>query len=418
MKLKRFIFVLAAVAAFVPSCIDEGDFRRSDSGYGSQSFRRVADQERRHVMIYYAAGYNTLNSYLVSDFKDLCEGYIPGDSRSDDVLLVYSHLTDPSDPGSFTSKTSPCLMRIMTDRDGKVIKDTLEVFDPSSNSASSETLAYVLQYAKDHFRAAGYGLVISSHGFGWLPAGFYYSNRPDETAIGKSAPGPMRTLGQMMDGKVSCEMDLKMMGRNIPFKLDYILMDACLMGGIEVAYELKDKCKVLGVSQTEIMAEGFNYKTLTQRLLCPEPDPMAVCMDYFDQYNSPSQPYPHATISLIDCSALEPLAEFCRQFISGHRSAVNSLNGNSVQEYFRYDRHYFYDLEDAVRKAGASQEEIEGIENALSQCILYKAATDTFLSIRIRTYSGLSTYLPSMGNAYLDEYYRSLAWNKAVGLVQ
>ena len=45
-------------------------------------------------------------------------------------------------------------------------------------------------------------------------------------------------------------------------KTDILGFDACLMGGIEVAYELAGKCDRLGFSQAEVLAEGFNYKTL------------------------------------------------------------------------------------------------------------------------------------------------------------
>jgi hypothetical protein len=34
------------------------------------------------------------------------------------------------------------------------------------------------------------------------------------------------------------------------------------------------------------------------------------------------------------------------------------------------------------------------------------------------TYCGLSMYLPCNGSDYLDEYYKTLAWNKATSLVR
>ena len=77
-------------------------------------------------------------------------------------------------------------------------------------------------------------------------------------------------------------------------------------------------------------------------------------------------------------------------------------------------------------KAGISDTEKNNLKNAVDACILYKAATPTFLlyktgggsGFKIETYSGFSMYLPCNGSDYLDNYYKSLAWNKATGLVQ
>ena len=57
-------------------------------------------------------------------------------------------------------------------------------------------------------------------------------------------------------------------------------------------------------------------------------------------------------------------------------------------------------------------------EAALNGCISYKAATPYFLELQINTYSGLSMYLPSVGDAQLNEFYKTLAWNKATNLVE
>ena len=54
-----------------------------------------------------------------------------------------------------------------------------------------------------------------------------------------------------------------------------------------------------------------------------------------------------------------------------------------------------------------------------------RVATPQFLGIEIKNYSGLSMYLPSATidkdgkiDAQLNEFYRTLAWNKATYLVE
>jgi hypothetical protein len=99
------------------------------------------------------------------------------------------------------------------------------------------------------------------------------------------------------------------------------------------------------------------------------------------------------------------------------------MSGLQVQGYFRYNRHYYYDLKDILVNAGISAEEEALLQRALDNCILYKAATPSFMlgssGFYINHYSGLSMYLPSMGSDYLDNYYRThLAWNQATRLVK
>jgi hypothetical protein len=59
------------------------------------------------------------------------------------------------------------------------------------------------------------------------------------------------------------------------------------------------------------------------------------------------------------------------------------------------------------------------VQDALDECIQYKAATPEFMEeFPITSYSGLSMYLPSDGSTELDRYYQTLKWNKATSLVK
>ncbi|MBQ5416428.1 MAG: hypothetical protein IIU23_04465, partial [Bacteroidales bacterium] len=136
-----------------------------------------------------------------------------------------------------------------------------------------------------------------------------------------------------------------------------------------------------------------------------------------------------ATLTLVDCSKLDRIASLCKDYFSRYRQAIDEIYPLDVQQYFRHGRHWFYDLEDILIKAGITDTEKRNLEQALSECILYKAATPTFYlyspsspsgwdGFTIDIYSGFSMYLPCNGSAYLDEFYKTLAWNKATGLVQ
>ena len=301
----RVICVLALTAGF-SSCSDiHGDgFQHSDNSSGSRDEHRVVADESRKVLLLYSAGFNSLSSFLKEDIADLKSGYLPGSRRNDDVMLVYSHTTSKS--GNYSVKTSPILMRLSSALDGTVVTDTLVVYEEGTVSSSAEQLNEVLSYIRDEFPARSYGMVFSSHATGYLPAGYYLNpesgsgsellwkrmRKDGLTAVPyieeeRDESMPMvKSIGQDQVGSYgnysSYEIELQDFANALPMYLDYILFDACLMGGVEVAYELRGKCGKLGFSQAEVLAEGLDYRTLTSHLLQPEvPDPKGVCEDYF-----------------------------------------------------------------------------------------------------------------------------------------
>ena len=128
------------------------------------------DYENRRVLLFYECGFNNLTSYLKDNVdgteKGLPAGYIPGEYG--DVLLVYSRFAKSS---YNYNPTESHLRRLYKKANGTIVSDTLKTFDKETVAASSSTLRQVLNFVKDEFPAKGYGLVFSSHGSGWLPAG-------------------------------------------------------------------------------------------------------------------------------------------------------------------------------------------------------------------------------------------------------
>lgn len=365
----------------------------------------------RNVLLLYSAGYNNLASYLRDDIKDLESGWLPAKKNSADIVLVYSHFPTQG----YSTPTSPALVRLTSDKEGKAVRDTLVVYPEGTISSSAEQLETVLTYIKDNFDSERYGMVFSSHATGYLPSEYY--TKEDE------ALSQQKSIGQdhvVTDGiQTSYEIELSDFAKAIPMHLDYILFDACLMGGVEVAYELKDVVGKVGFSQTEVLAEGFCYSTLTQSLLLQEePDVQKVCDDYFQQYDVQSGIYRSATISLIDCGNMNTLAEVCSRLFEKYADEISNVNAKNVQRFYRSGKHWFYDLESILINAKITDEELEELHYALNQCVLYKAHTPSFMNeFNIHIFSGLSMYLPNQGTKSLNDFYKSLKWNQDTGLV-
>ena len=444
-RISAAMFVVVMLAACQPSFDFDSDHDGVSAGRPDVLGGREVSEETRNVLLLYSAGYNSISSYLAEDIQDLMKGDLPSNSRMKDVLLVYSHLTAKNN--GYSEPNPPVLMRVYEGYDGEVVTDTLVRYPASVHSADPVQLNAVLTYVKENFPAKTYGMIFSSHATGYLPAGYYtkpedYIYDPSSAMMGrqgyrKSHRGvpyvepehdpslPMvKSIGQDQVGTygnfLSFEIQLEDFAEALPMYLDYILFDACLMGGVEVAYELAGRCGLVGFSQAEVLAEGFDYKAIPTHLLNGgTPDPQAVCEDYFQQYDIQSGIYRSATISMVDCSKMEPLAEVCAELFRKYAMEIATLKPEKVQRYYRSDYHWFYDLADIVAKAGAAAEEISALNKAIECCMVYRAATPEFMgSFTIDTYSGFSMYLPSDGSLELDKYYKTLKWNVATGLVQ
>lgn len=440
------VIACMALAICLSGCQDRHDpYFINGNTYGGNPGNRVPASNDRRVVLMYQAGYNSLSDCLRDDLNDVINGWLPNGGMKDNVLLVYTH--QPARDGQYNVKTTPYLLRLSAGAGGTARIDTLITYPKSSISSSAEQLNKVLTYVVDNFPAKSYGMTFASHSTGYLPAGFYgrsdsyvyKQKRAGAMGSRPSQPGPVpyyepyqdpslprvRSIGQDQQGTtggyVSYEIDIRDFAEAIPVKLDFILFDACLMGGAEVAYELREKCDRLGFSQAEVLAEGLDYTRITPHLLGgSEADLESICNDYFIHYDSQTDPFSRsATISLIDCSRLEPLAQTCREIFSNNRNGLASITPYSVQRYYRSGHHWFYDLESIIMNAGASAEEMAALHEALDNCVLYKGHTPEFMcEFEIKTFSGFSMYLPCNGNKELDKYYRTLKWNQATGLVE
>ena len=407
---------------------------------GREEYKVTGQNE---VLIYYACGYNDLRDYIAKDIEELTSNYLPTAVDGDNILLVYSHLS--LNRHNSKTKTEPTLTRVYRDhKTKKIIKDTIRTFSNETISASAKTFNEVLSYIENIYPSSKhtYGLIFSSHATGWLPSGYYSNSSGYENSIARTIrhslkeegltdpipvpyvepifdPGSplVKSIGVDKIDKLSYEMTIKEFAEAIPINLEYIIFDMCLMGGIEIAYELKDKCKYIVASQTEVLADGHDYTKIGENLLYSKANPLKVSKDFFEYYDSQTGVSRSATISLIDCSKIEDLALNCKNLFEKYRDNLGHIDYWEVQKYYRRNYHWFYDLKSVVDKLGANDNELALFNEALNKCIVYKAATDNFLDIKIESYSGLSMYLPCHGGSYLNNYYQDLKWNIDTELV-
>ncbi|MGN0190133.1 MAG: clostripain-related cysteine peptidase [Candidatus Cryptobacteroides sp.] len=400
----------------------------------------VRDHIRAHVMMSF--GFNNLSSSLAEDIDDLSQGYVPGNAVDDNYLFVYSHLSKGMD---YNTKTSPCLERIYRDENGNIVKKTLLAFESGTVACAGERIKEVMEFLKQKYpEIESYGILISSHGTGWTPPGYCSSGYKndggsDDIEWLRAASSPIYLSGEYLynpapgvksigyqvtstNPTTAYETDIRELAGCLPFKLDYIIFDACFMGGVEVAYEFRDKCRYLCFSQTEILSDGMDYTTMISDLLEGDsPDLVSLADNFFRHYDLSTGTKRSATISVVDCSKLGTLAAVCRNLFRTYGITKDGVDESALQKYFYYSNHaWFYDLYSIIQAAGATETELSDLQWALDDCILYKAATPYFAlyGFPIDIHSGLSMYLPETNRTNLNNYYLGLDWNKVTGLLK
>lgn len=419
MRIYARILLLTALAAVFSGCRKD-DSRRYSPG-------------REVVTLYYAAAFNNLSSDIKANVKVLKSANLPF-YGSKHKVITFTHFSRTD--SDYKTKAESHLVMLSKDL-GKLRCDTLYTVGKDRFATDPAVLREVLLKVKELFPDASYGLILSSHGTGWLPVGRYNRTsfiefsrgaRREGSALplylfGEDAEGPkVKSFGaeaDHIDGTdYSREMTIQDMAAAIPMHLEYILFDACLMGGIEVAYELKDVADKLSFSPTEVLSRGFDYSDL-RSLVNDSPSIETFSRQYFEYYDALQGTERAATISVVNTAGLPRLAGLCQDLFGRYRSAIAALGTRSgIQKYYRGDKHWFFDLEDILVKAGISDAEKAELDEALSGCIAYKAATPYFLGIEITNFSGLSMYLPGAGDSELDAFYKTLSWNKDTNLVE
>ena len=214
---------------------------------GTAPVRNVTP-EKAQVLVLYSAGFNSLCAALEDDVNDMKSGYLPLVGSMSKAVLVYSRRL--SETGRYTDRTPSYLIRLSVDGWGKVVSDTLKTWPETDEAVSASTMTDVLETVKGLYPHASYGMVFSSHGSGWLPSGYYSTGKITAGTAGLQAvpyidpnsDGSMprvKSIGiDNITSRNTYEMEIETFAQALPMKFDYIIIDACLMGCIEVAYAL------------------------------------------------------------------------------------------------------------------------------------------------------------------------------------
>lgn len=374
-----FLITFLLCSLLLPGCSEE---RSSD----------IMPSARRTVLVY-LAGDNSLSDEVWEKVDALVAGW----QNEHDNLLVYQD--------THGERGTPSLMRVVYEG-GSAHTEVIKEY-PDANSADPQLFSTVVRDALVGYRAPSYGLLLFSHGTGWLPAGSYSNPRHyNNTKAG---------LRSIMDD-AGREMEIADFAAAIPDgQFDFIVLEACLMGGVEVAAELRGKADYLVASSAEILSPGFTpvYEQMLDCLFQKDPDLSGFAARYMAYCNSREGAYRSGTISVIDLKRMDELIEFVSPLLQ--KEVETDIS--SLQCFDRNENKLFFDFGDYMEQVIRQDNRVEEVADMekqlnklLDQLVVYKASTPYFVYLPIRRHSGLTIYVEQEIYPGLNDAYRELSW--------
>lgn len=361
----------------------------------------AADTVPEVTYLLYMVGDSELNSYLTDNITDLKSGYLDTDINAN--LLIYTDLSD-----------TPVLYQIKKDENDSVWQDTVKVYT-DQYSTDPDVMAEVISEVFELYPAERRGITFSSHANG----SFYTSNTPVKK----------RSFGSEGEEEYSMNItDMRQALDSCPH-LDMIMFDACLMGNIETAYEMKENCDYFLATPNSVPGTGFPYDEILPSLLLMDEEGLSAAAEgYMEHYHSNNVKWDDfVAVSVTDVSCLENVAVYLDSLFQSAdvQNRLFYLDRDNLQMF--EEGYYLYDVGDWVDSLGTTSQYVEKIHEALEDAIVYEEHSDyasvsdygdMLIPVDDARFCGLNTYVPPTNPFYeytFITYFTMLKWYEDAG---
>ena len=406
--MKKLLLLLLSVFVLV-SCSDE------------IPEEKIPLKSGRTLLAYLISNNNSgsLDKYLKDNLVDMYSGL----SQTTDscTLIVYYRPYNNDNDGL----AGPSLLQYNSDGKGNINnKKSLQGSDltPSNviseaycstytegnhNATDPKTMARVLDQMVKLSPSTNYGLVFGSHGTSWMP-GNSVSGRAfgDDAGYNINIPDMADALDEVFSGK----------------QLDFILFDACMMGTVEVAYELKDVTDYLIGAVVETHVYGHPYDIVLPKLYEKDVPYNEVCEEYI-KYSKELNAW--GTCAVVDCSKMDDLAEWVGANLETYSEKMSSLDVDNIQQYGVSSFKYFsFDVVDFFKSLNDGNTP-DGLQDIINKVVIaadalygvkYAIVGNSLYTIEKVRFCGIGMYFPyKVSKSSWNTYYETLSWYKAVG---
>jgi len=271
---------------------------------GCQIAPPVPEEAKWTIMVYMAAG-NELESVGIQDINEMevigsttdINIVVQMDRISFDALdnYGYGYLDDVSN----SNWTGTRRYYITQDINPEIIKSRLIMDLGEKNMGDPETLKDFTQWVIQNYPAQRYMLILWNHGGGFRSL----EEARDICWDYNFSTNNKITMPQLEDA-------LAFTSGQLGGKIDILGMDACYMGMVEVAYQVKDYAQILIASEASVPGDGWQYDDILQELVInPNQLSRNFAVQIVDSYNKQySAAGSNITLSAIDLSKMDELA--------------------------------------------------------------------------------------------------------------
>ena len=393
---------------------------------------------KRNILFYMATDGNT-SDFIDGDTPKKIDSIRAGWKPDQGEMLIYA---DRKGKGA-------SLLRInSTFSNGYYGLDTLENYG-IENSANAAVLSRMIDTLLS-YPADSYGLIFFSHASGWLPTGTFNYPRSSETDPQHADllnPNEVALRSLVIDygGGSRQEMEYVDFAAAIPDnRLDFIIIEACLMADVISLYELRNKAKYILASSAEIVSPGFSYiyKNEIMRLYDTNNSVFSVvsdfaqaCYDYLVTQFPENSVSCSLTLGMIKMDEMQNLATSVKAALNGALLDESTLPVDQIQRYDRLKSinngrqgYRYFDLAHVIENL-ATGSQYQAFCTQLDKTVVWKANTKRYLlgnygngapyyaeydGFFIERHCGLSTYISQSAYPFLNEVYENSAWYKAI----
>lgn len=338
----------------------------------------------RTVLVYMVAS-NNLGSFAEDDINEMREGMKRlGENYPDCRLLIYHASTDGAPQLKEVSRAGSVstLSTYGTDADG-------------ANSVSIARMRKVLADARAIEPDNSLGLVMWSHGTGWIDTKGVYNDpemvKPAYWGDDAGAHMSVPALARALEGADA----------------DFIYFDCCLMGTVEIMYELRHASDTIAAPCTELPVEGMPYTTTVPLLFSHERPAEKAARATLDYYlTDPGVSTSSLAIGVYSTARLDVLAAATRAVLAANPALPH---GYQPVPYFRRAvvPAGAYDMGDYFTTLGAPAAWHEAYDDA----IIWHGTTPVSYGLDMTRFSGLGcNIINSSVDTRLGYGYHNLQW--------
>ena len=372
-------------------------------GKGPQTVLEPGDSAARTVLVYIMAE-NSLSGSASSDLREMYEGIY---SIPDSCYLL-----------AFVDKMgAPYICRFYKNGAGDAVCDTVFEFQSDFYSTDSGKFQEVVSWVLDYYPSDNLGLIMWSHGTGWL---YDKNSRSIGEDNGRDVNNDSGTSRWMEVEELAAALKV------LPVNTDFVLFDACFMQCVEVAYAMRESADWLVGSPAELPANGAPYDRIMPSLFSFPFDADALIKQYKRGYSE----LDGVVLSAVKCSAMQHLAEVTAAFVPAFFATDYDINDSGVFAYLPKGRFTiqtelpdYFDINGQM-KLRLPEDAYLMWKDAFDAAVPYKIASSRWYSmykgyqyVNASQFGGLSMYVPRAKSEYstLNVNFKRTEWYQATG---